>query len=90
MYCIFPFTPTSGFEIYYCIYKPGCDVTSVTHKNGNIEYITLFTGELELVINGQSYTLRKGEAIEFDAKGDHRYINKGKEVAISQIVLSYD
>lgn len=90
MYCIFPFTPTSGFEIYYCIYKPGCDVKSVTHKNGNMEYLTLFTGEIELVVNGQPYTIRAGEAIEFDAKADHRYINKSTEIAISQVVLSYD
>ena len=30
MYCIFPFSPTTGFEVYYCIYKSGCDHESVT------------------------------------------------------------
>ena len=34
-YCIFPFTPATGFEIFYCVLKPGCNHVSQTHKNGN-------------------------------------------------------
>lgn len=42
MYCIFPFSPTTGFEVYYCIYKSGCDHESVTHQNAKMEYLTVF------------------------------------------------
>ena len=64
MYCIFPFSPTTGFEIYYCIYKSGCDHESVTHKNAKMEYITVFQGELEMVVENRSYIVKSGEAIK--------------------------
>ena len=76
-------------EVYYCIYKSGCDHESVTHQNAKIEYITVFQGELELVVENRSYIVKSGEAIEFDATLPHRYINKGKTDVIAQAILSY-
>lgn len=90
MYCIFPFSPTSGFEVYYCVYKPGCDYTSESHVNGKSEYLTVFQGELEVVINNKSYILKTGESIEFDATAKHRYINRHNSNSISQAILSYN
>lgn len=89
MYCIFPFSPTTGFEVYYCIYKSGCDHESVTHQNANMEYLTVFQGELELVVENRSYIVKSGEAIEFDATLPHKYINKGETDVIAQALLSY-
>jgi len=89
MYCIFPFSPTTGFEIYYCIYKSGCDHESVTHKNAKMEYITVFQGELEMVVENRSYIVKSGEAIKFDATWHHKYINKGETDVIAQVILSY-
>ena len=90
MYCIFPFSPTSGFEVYYCVYKPGCDYTSESHVNGKSEYLTVYQGELEVVINEKSYILKAGESIEFDSTARHRYINRSNEDTISQAILSYN
>lgn len=89
MYCIFPFSPTTGFEVYYCIYKSGCDHESVTHQNAKMEYLTVFQGELELVVENRSYIVKSGEAIEFDATLPHKYINKGETDVIAQSLLSY-
>lgn len=89
MYCIFPFSPTTGFEVYYCIYKSGCDHESVTHQNAKMEYLTVFQGELELVVENRSYIVKSGEAIEFDATLPHKYINKGETDVIAQALLSY-
>lgn len=89
MYCIFPFSPTTGFEIYYCIYKSGCDHESVTHKNAKMEYITVFQGELEMIVENRSYIVKSGEAIKFDATLHHKYINKGETDVIAQVILSY-
>ncbi len=49
MYCIFPFSPTTGFEIYYCIYKSGCDhdlmtvivMTRICHPKNANHYLVL-------------------------------------------------
>ena len=54
-----------------------------------MEYITVFQGELELVVENRSYIVKSGEAIEFDATLPHRYINKGKTDVIAQAILSY-
>ena len=73
----------------YCIYKSGCDHESVTHQNAKMEYLTVFQGELELVVENRSYIVKSGEAIEFDATLPHKYINKGETDVIAQALLSY-
>ena len=77
-------------QVYmYCIYKSGCDHESVTHKNAKMEYITVFQGELEMVVENRSYIVKSGEAIKFDATLHHKYINKGETDVIAQVILSY-
>lgn len=85
----FHFLQQPGFEVYYCIYKSGCDHESVTHQNAKMEYLTVFQGELELVVENRSYIVKSGEAIEFDATLPHKYINKGETDVIAQALLSY-
>ena len=62
---------------------------SVTHQNAKMEYLTVFQGELELVVENRSYIVKSGEAIEFDATLPHKYINKGETDVIAQALLSY-
>ena len=69
--------------------RQGCDHESVTHQNAKMEYLTVFQGELELVVENRSYIVKSGEAIEFDATLPHKYINKGKTDVIAQALLSY-
>lgn len=95
IYSIFPFSPLSGIECFYGILKPGCNYSAGHHsaghhKNSNAEYLMVFQGEIELVIGSNSYHLKAGSAIEFDAKDDHRYINKGDDEAIVHIIISYE
>ena len=71
-------TVLNCISIYYCIYKSGCDHESVTHKNAKMEYITVFQGELEMVVENRSYIVKSGEAIKFDATLHHKYINRKK------------
>lgn len=89
-YCIFPFDSVSGFEIFYCVLKPGCDHVSETHKRGRIEYMMVSHGELEILIGTKNFYLKQGSSIAFDAKEQHRYINKSNEDTILFFVLSYE
>ena len=90
LYCIFPFSPLSGFEFFYGIFKPGCNYSSGHHKNSTKEYLLISQGELDLVIGSKTYPLKAGSAIEFDSRQDHTYINKGDTDAIAHFIISYE
>ena len=90
LYCMFPFSPISGFECFYGILKPGCNYTTVHHKNSNAEYLMVSQGEIELVIGANTYHIKAGSAISFDSKEDHTYINNGDVDAIAHFIISYD
>lgn len=88
-YCIFPFTPATGFEIFYCVLKPGCNHVSQTHKNGRTEYVMVADGEVEVAVGDNIYQLKRAASIAFDASAEHKYINNGIEDANMYFVLSY-
>lgn len=89
-YSVFPFNPSSGFEIFYCVLKPGCDHISETHRRGQTEYMMVSRGELEIVVGTKSFYLKEGSSIAFNAKEEHRYINKNNDDTILYFVLSYE
>ncbi len=90
VYCIFPFSPLSGFELFYGIIKPGCNYSSENHKNSKTEYLLVSQGEIELVIGVNTHHLKAGSAIAFDSRENHKYINNGKEDAIVHFIISYE
>lgn len=90
VYCIFPFSPISGFELFYAIFKPGCNYSSENHRNSSMEYLLVSQGEIELVIGANTYHLEAGSAMAFDAKENHRYINKGTVDVIAHFIVSYE
>ncbi len=90
IYCIFPFSPLSGFELFYGILKPGCNYVSENHQNSCTEYLSVSQGEIDLVIGTTTYNIKAGSAIAFDATEDHRYICKGKVDAIIHFLVSYE
>ena len=90
VYCIFPFSPISGFELFYGILKPGCNYPSVNHMNSNTEYLLVSQGEIELVVGANTYRIKAGSAIAFDSKENHKYINNGQVDAIVHFIVSYE
>lgn len=90
VYCIFPFSPISGFEVFYGILKPGSDYTTGPHKNSNEEYLFISQGEIDLNIGTKTYHLSAGSSIVFDSTQDHSYVNNGKENAVAHFIISYE
>jgi len=89
IYCIFPFSPITGFEYFYGIIKPGCNYSAGHHKNSNTEHLLISQGEIELIVGANTYHLKTGSSITFDSREDHKYINKGKMDAIAHFIISY-
>ncbi|MCF8088106.1 MAG: XRE family transcriptional regulator [Desulfotignum sp.] len=89
IYCIFPFSPITGFEYFYGIIKPGCNYSAGHHKNSNTEHLLISHGEIELIVGSKSYHLKEGSSISFDSREDHKYLNNGEVDAIAHFIISY-
>ena len=50
-YCMVPFSPVTGYEFFYCTYKPSCSDHSDGHKNSRSELIFVFEGAIDLEID---------------------------------------
>lgn len=90
IYRIFPFSVKSGFDVWYGIFKPGCNYVSEKHKTSKTEHMIVFQGELKLVVDRKTYHLKAGSAIAFDAKRVHKYTNKGEVDAIVGFIHTYE
>ena len=90
VYCLFPFSPLNGVEVFYAVLKPGCHYFSVGHKNSSMEYFMVHKGELELTTKSCTYRLKAGNAISFDSRDKHIYVNNGAEDAQAYFVITYN
>ena len=90
MYCMFSFTPQTGFDFSYGILKPGCNHNSAKSINRGTEHIIVTQGELELVIGETTHYLQAGNAIAFDALQPHIYRNPGASDTILCLLTMYE
>ena len=74
-YVIFPGDGSQRFSVYYMDIDPGAQWESEMHMRGTIEFITVFSGALELEIEHESFRLCEGESIRFKADVRHAYRN---------------
>ena len=79
-YSIFPDNDNRRFAVYYLeLDEP--------HLKGTTEFITIFTGQIEIHANGQRFVVEKGESIRIRADTVHSYKNIGNESAILHMIL---
>ena len=74
---IFSFDEERRFEIYRIEMLPSCAFASSAHLVGTEEYITVFAGEVAVVIDGREERLGTGDSIRFKADVAHGYRNDG-------------
>ena len=89
IYCISPFNPLNGFEMFYGTFKPGGEITSSTHKNCISECFMVIKGEVELTIGSKKYVLGSGQFITFDATENHGYANRSSNDAVLIFIVTY-
>lgn len=88
-YPIFAFDEKTLFETYRIVIKPAGTLSAQPHLNGSEEYITVFAGEVEIVVSDESFCLSKGDSIRFSANVPHAYRNIGGEVAELSMLIFY-
>ena len=75
----FPFDGERGFETYRIVMLPGGALEAQPHLPGTEEYVTVFAGEAEIGLPGETYRLRTGDSLRFPADQPHRYRNPGPD-----------
>ena len=86
-YSLFPDNENRRFAVYYLELEEGSYWESEPHLRGTTEFITIFTGKIEILADGQSFIVEKGESIRFRADIIHSYKNIGNETAILHMIL---
>lgn len=84
-----PMDRSGDLEIYRIRIRPGARLDSQAHSPGTEEYLTLYTGELE-VRSGEQYSrLKPGDFIMYHADAPHSMINLGDIEADIHLVVRF-
>ena len=58
------------------------------HRKGVEEHLVVESGELEATLGGETYLLREGDALFFEADVPHRFVNVGRGECSYYLVIS--
>ena len=88
-YPIFPFQENRLFETYRIQIDIDGSLDANPHLAGTEEYITVFSGQIEVKTDTEIFQLNTGDSIHFKADVPHSYRNTGSEVAYLSMILYY-
>jgi transcriptional regulator with XRE-family HTH domain len=79
--------PIPGSEIGRMEFAPLARLTGIPHTPGTREYLTCESGEIVLVVGGESFHLRPGDVVSFRADQRHSYSNPARTPAVGYSVV---
>lgn len=88
-YPIFAFNDQTLFETYRIVIEPSGSLSAQPHLKGSEEYITVFSGEVEIAVADENFRLATGDSIRFAANVPHAYRNVGNERAELSMLIFY-
>lgn len=86
---IFPFDSTRRFEMYSIELDGGGYLEAEAHPQGTQEFVTVFSGEVTINVNGEGFVITKGNSMRFKADGPHAYKNSGDVICSLSMVIYY-
>lgn len=89
-YPIFPFQEDKLFETYRIQIKVGGFLNAQPHLTGTEEYITVFSGQVEITAGTDAFLLTVGDSIRFMADVSHSYKNVGNEDVFLSMIIYYN
>ncbi|HXU74500.1 MAG TPA: XRE family transcriptional regulator [Polyangia bacterium] len=66
---------------------PRAAMSGIPHTDGTREYLTCESGEIQLSVAGESWTLKAGDVVVFRGDQKHGYANPGGKTAIGYSVV---
>lgn len=88
-YPIFAFQENRLFETYRIQIDVGGRLDADPHLAGTDEYITVFSGQIEIKVDTEVFQLNTGDSIHFKADIPHSYRNIGSESVYLSMILYY-
>ena len=88
-YPVFPFSEKTLFESYRIVIQEGGSLSAQPHLKGAEEYITVFSGIVEITAGQERFSLEKGDSIRFRADVPHGYRNVGADPVELSMVIHY-
>lgn len=88
-YPVFNFDEKRLFETYRIVIEPGGSLSARPHLKGSEEFITVFSGVVEISVAGESFTLAEGDSIRFCSDVPHAYKNAGGARAQLSMLIYY-
>lgn len=88
-YMLFPFDAERRFEMLYIELDSGSHLAAEAHPAGTQEFITVFTGELLLQVEGQVLTAKERCSLRFRADKPHQYRNIGQGMCCLSMIIFY-
>jgi transcriptional regulator with XRE-family HTH domain len=79
--------PIPGMAIERMEITPGGRMTGVPHTPGTREYLTVESGEMQLVVAGEKWQLTPGDVVVFRGDQRHSYHNPGRATAVGYSVV---
>lgn len=89
-YPVFPFNEKTLFEMYRIVIEPGGTLCAQPHLAGSEEYITVFSGQIEITVSDERFSLSKGDSIRFRADVSHAYKNIGNTTVELSMLIFYN
>jgi transcriptional regulator with XRE-family HTH domain len=80
--------PIPGMEIDRIELAPGGRMIGVPHTPGTREYLTCETGEIQLIVSGERFSLRPGDVAVFRGDQRHSYHNPGPRPSVGYSVVT--
>lgn len=87
---VFSYEAGSEFETYRIEILPGGSLEAEPHLAGCEEYLTVFSGTVEVRAGGETCRLDTGDSLRFRADCDHGYRNVGDDVAWMNMIIHYE
>lgn len=86
---VFSFDTTRRFEMYSIEFDSNGYLSTEAHQQGTQEFITVFSGKLDVSINNENHTITAGNSIRFKADSIHSYKNVCEEICLVSMVIYY-
>lgn len=86
-YPVFPDDENRRFAVYCLELEPGSHWQSEPHLRGTTEFITVFSGIMEIEASGRSFIVTKGESLRFKGDTVHSYRNIGEGTVVLHMIL---
>ena len=88
-YPAFPFQENRLFETYRIQIEPEGFLQAQPHMAGTEEYITVFSGNVEICTGPDTFQLTDGDSLRFRADTIHSYKNIGRSVVLLSMLIYY-